>query len=67
MTMLVYGRTAYPEPLVEVGSIGAGEDVRAAFPGDWVELVVIPEADVQWIVRDGKEVEGERGDVRARV
>jgi hypothetical protein len=64
---LVYGRTAYAEPLEEVGTLAGGEDARASFPGEWVELVVIPEADVRWIVRDGKEVEGERGDVRARV
>ena len=66
MTLLVYGRTAYADPLEEVGSVEGGEDVRAAFPGDWVELVVIPEQDLHWIVRDGKEVEGERGFVRAR-
>jgi hypothetical protein len=64
---LVYGRTVYAEPLEEIGSIGEGENARAAFPGDWVELVLIPEADTEWIVRDGKEVEGERSDVRARV
>jgi hypothetical protein len=67
VSRLVYGRTAYAEPLEEVGSVDEGEDVLAAFPADWVELVVIPEVDVHWIVRDGKEVEGERSDVRARV
>jgi hypothetical protein len=67
VSKLVYGRTAYAEPLEEVGAVEEGEDVHAAFPGDWVELVAIPQADLQWIVRDGKEVEGERGDVRARV
>ena len=67
MKLLVYGRTAYAEPLEAVGSVAHGEDVRAAFPGDWVELVVLPEAEIRWIVRDGKEVEGERSFVRARV
>jgi hypothetical protein len=67
VTMLVYGRAAYAEPLEQVGTIEEDEDVRDAFPGDWVELVLVPEREVFWIVRDGKEVEGERGDVRARV
>jgi hypothetical protein len=66
VTLVVYGRTSYAEPLEEVGLIAEGEDAGTAFPRDWVELVVIPERDVCWIVRDGKEVEGERGDVRAR-
>jgi hypothetical protein len=67
LTLLVYGRTAYEEPLEAVGSVEEGEDPRGAFPRDWVELVVIPESEIRWIVRDGKEVEGERTDVRARV
>jgi hypothetical protein len=67
VTVLVYGRTEYAEPLEAVGSLEEGADARAAFPGDWVELVLIPEADIHWIVRDGKEVEGERSFVRARV
>jgi hypothetical protein len=65
--LLVYGRTAYAEPLEELGSLAERADVPAAFPGDWVELVVLPEAEIHWIVRDGKEVESERGFVRARV
>jgi len=67
VTRLLYGRTAYAEPLEEIGSIEEGEDALVAFPGEWVELVAVPRSDLHWIVRDGKEVEGERGDVRARV
>lgn len=62
---LVYGRVEYAEPLVELGSTEEA-DVRAAFPGEWVELVAFPIAAVHWIVRDGREVEGEREYVRAR-
>jgi len=61
---VVYGRTAYAEPLVELGATDG--DPLAAFPGDWVELVAIPDEARQWIVREGKEVEGERDYVRAR-
>jgi hypothetical protein len=60
VTRLVYGRTEYAEPLVEVGSVEGGQEVLAAFAGEWVELVAIPEGAVHWIVRDGKEVESER-------
>jgi hypothetical protein len=66
VTRLVYGRTEYAEPLVEVGSVD-GQEVLAAFAGEWVELVAIPEDAVHWIVRDGKEVESERALARARL
>jgi hypothetical protein len=62
---LVYGRTEYAEPLVQLGTTDDA-DVRRAFPGDWVELVAFPEDRVVWIVREGQEVEGARGYVRAR-
>ena len=67
MRLLVYGRAAYADPLEELGSLEEGADAGDAFPGTWVELVLVPEADLHWIVRDGKEVEGERSFVRARV
>jgi hypothetical protein len=56
VTCLVCGRTEYAEPLVEVGTVEDGADVLASLPGDWVELVVIPERAIQWIVRNGEEV-----------
>jgi hypothetical protein len=65
MSTLVYGRTEYAEPLVQVGTTD-GDDVRRAFPGEWVELVTFPQDRVVWIVRDGQEVEGARDYVRAR-
>jgi hypothetical protein len=65
VTTLVYGRTEYAEPLVQLGTTEEAE-VRHAFPGEWVELVAFPEDRVVWIVRDGQEVEGARDYVRAR-
>lgn len=57
MTLRVYGRTEYAEPLVEVGTAHAGSDVRATYQGEWVELVTFPEDAIQWIVRDGRDVD----------
>jgi hypothetical protein len=55
----VYGRTEYAEPLVELGTADVDDmaAVRAAYGGEWVELVAFPEDAVQWIVRDGREVD----------
>jgi hypothetical protein len=61
---IVFGRTEYAEPLVELGSTEG--DPLAAFPGDWVELIAFPDDVRRWIVREGKEVEDEREYVRAR-
>ena len=57
MTLRVYGRTEYAEPLVELGPADDGSDVRVAYQGDWVELVTFPEDAVQWIVRNGEEID----------
>jgi hypothetical protein len=57
--LLVFGRTEYAEPLTEQGAVAAGEDVRARYPGAWVELVVFPREAVQWIIRDGEDAESE--------
>jgi hypothetical protein len=65
MTTLVYGRTEYAEPLVQLGATGEA-DVQRAFPGEWVELVTFPADRVVWIVRDGQEIEGARDYVRTR-
>lgn len=58
--LLVFGRTEYAEPLTEQGTAAAGDDVRALYPGEWVELVVFPHEAVHWIVRDGEDAESER-------
>jgi hypothetical protein len=53
----IYGRSEYAEPLTELGTVGADTDVRAAYNGEWVELVALPEEAIHWIIRDGREVE----------
>ena len=58
--LLVFGRTEYAEPLTDRGVAAAGDDVLAAHPGAWVELVVFPREAVHWIVRDGEDAESER-------
>ena len=58
--LLVFGRTEYAEPLTERGVAAAGDDLLATHPGAWVELVAFPREAVQWIVRDGEDVESER-------
>jgi hypothetical protein len=57
VTRLVYGRTEYAEPLVELGSASDDDNVLEAYEGEWVELVSFPEDAVHWIIRDGKAVE----------
>jgi hypothetical protein len=57
MTVRVYGRTQYAEPLLEVGIADEGGDVRAFFDGEWVELVAVPDEAVHWIIRDGDRVD----------
>jgi hypothetical protein len=56
LTVRVYGRTEYAEPLVELGSARDEDDVRGAHGGDWLELVAFPEAAIHWIIRDGETV-----------
>jgi hypothetical protein len=57
MTLRVYGRTEYAEPLVELGTADDGSDVRDAYEGQWVELIAFPDAAIQWIIRDGDVVD----------
>jgi hypothetical protein len=57
MTLLVYGRTEYAEPLVELGTATDDSDVRVEYDGEWVELVAFPEEAVQWIIREGKQID----------
>ena len=59
MTLRVFGRTEYAEPLVELGTAEDGSDVRGAFDDEWVELVAFPEQAVHWIIRDGERVDDE--------
>jgi hypothetical protein len=58
--VLVFGRTEYAEPLTERGTAATGDDVLAAYPGPWVELVTFPRDAVHWIIRDGEDAESEQ-------
>ena len=55
----VLGRTAYPEPLEHQGMVEAADDDTAAaaalerFGDGWVELVLVPERAVHWVVGGG--------------
>ena len=55
----VLGRTAYPEPLEHQGTVEAADDDAAAaaalegFGDRWVELVLVPERAVHWVVGGG--------------
>jgi hypothetical protein len=58
VTLLVYGRKEYSEPLVELGTATDDADVRTAYGGgEWVELVALPAEAVHWIIRDGERVD----------
>jgi hypothetical protein len=52
----VFGRTSYPEPLAYQGTLTAAGDAAAPgaalerFGRGWVELVVIPERAIHWIL-----------------
>jgi hypothetical protein len=56
---LVLGRTAYPQPLEHQGVLEAADDAAAAaaalerFGDRWVELVLVPERAVHWVVGGG--------------
>lgn len=55
----VLGRTAYAEPLEHRGMVEAADDGGAAeaaldrFGDRWVELVLVPERAVHWVVGGG--------------
>lgn len=52
----VLGRTAYAEPLEHRGTVEAADDGGAAeaaldrFGDRWVELVLVPERAVHWVI-----------------
>jgi hypothetical protein len=58
VTLRVYGRTEYAEPLVELGSADDGADVGRTYEGEWLELIAFPEDAINWILRDGETVDG---------
>jgi 1,2-phenylacetyl-CoA epoxidase PaaB subunit len=60
----VLGRTAYPEPLEHQGTVEAADDAAAAaaaldrFGRRWVELVLVPERAVHWVLGPSGEAGG---------
>lgn len=58
-TYRVFGRTAYPQPLEDQGTLTApGDDAapaaaRERYGGGWVELVVLPERSIHWVIGPG--------------
>lgn len=54
---MVFARTEYDEPVEHQGKIQAADDEEAKkvaveqFGGEWLELVLIPERDVHWVMR----------------
>jgi hypothetical protein len=56
---LVFARREYSESLTVVGVLEAasgddpGEQARARFGADWLELVLAPEHAVHWVLQEG--------------
>lgn len=57
---VVFGRKEYAEPLRDQGSIEASNDQEASrlaldrHGRDWVELTLIPEASIRWVLRQSE-------------
>lgn len=53
---LVFARKEYAEPLRHLGRwMGERpglEEVVRTWGGDWIEVVLVPEAAVRWVIRD---------------
>jgi hypothetical protein len=61
---MVFARTEYSEPVEHRGNIQAADDGEAKklaverFGEEWLELVLVPERDVHWVMgKEGAEVE----------
>jgi len=56
MAYMVFGRTAYAEPLALVTTVDASSPTvdELGVGDDWLELVAIPADEVIWILRDGE-------------
>jgi hypothetical protein len=54
---LIFARTEYSEPVEYQGNIQAADDEEAKkltlerFGEKWLELVLVPERDVRWVMR----------------
>lgn len=60
MRYLVFARKAYAEPLRYQGALEAEGNPKGkaeqAFGEEWLEVVLVPEAAVRWVVREREEV-----------
>ena len=60
---LVFGRTEYSEPVEHKGNLQAADDEEARrlaverFGEEWVELVLVREHEIHWVMRRETEVE----------
>lgn len=60
----VFGRKKHADPLSELGELpieNTEETYQRAverFGSDWVELTLIPDDAIYWVLRNGKQVEG---------
>ncbi len=65
----VFGRRSYADPLEHRGALEAPDrewarqEACGRFPGPWVELVLVPEADVHWVLGPEREAHGVAGQV----
>ncbi len=70
MTIHVYARTEYAEPLEHLRDVEADDPAAlsvedATGGGDWLEVAVIPADRVVWVIRDGELVDRPREGVPA--
>lgn len=60
---LVFARTEYDEPIEHRGEVEASGDEEAGkialerFGGDWLEMTLVPEREIHWVLREEAEVE----------
>ena len=53
-TYLVFGRSEYSEPLRQLGTLETPERAREEFGADVIELSLVPEAELVWVIREGQ-------------
>jgi hypothetical protein len=58
-TYHVFARSAYADPLghvteVELDELPSLETLPVDRDPTWIELVVIPDDDIHWVIRDGR-------------
>jgi hypothetical protein len=62
---LVFARTDYAEPLEHRGNLEAADDGEAKrlaverFGEEWLELTLVPEREIYWVLREEAEMEAQ--------